>query len=60
MILVNIAFFTKDTINVNFRFHPNLCNNCLDLLQKAISLKRVAHIFVEGNTDRHFGGMTKN
>ena len=42
-------------LNLNFRVGPEVCNGCQDLMQKHISFKNVAIVFVKGNDHRmHF------
>ena len=33
----------------NFNYEPYFCNGCHDLIQKAISFKNVAIVFIKGN-----------
>ena len=47
-------------LNKNFNYGPYLCNGCHDLMQKAVSLKNVAVISINGNDYRiHFWYMSK-
>ena len=47
--------------NISFQYEPYLCNGCHDLMQKAISFKNVAIVYIKGNAYRiHFWYMSKN
>ena len=48
-------------LDKNFDYDPYLCNECHDLMQKAMSFKNVAIISNKGNDYRiHFWYMSKN
>ena len=45
----------------NFNYEKHLCDGCYDLMQKAISFKHVAIVFIKGNDYRiHFWYMSKH
>ena len=45
----------------NFNYDPYLCNECHDLMQKAMSLKNVAIVSIKGNDYRiYFSYISKN
>ena len=47
--------------NIGFRYEPNLCNGCHDLMQKAVSFNDVAIVYVKGSACRtHFWYMSKD
>ena len=47
--------------DIAFKYQPYLCNDCHDLMQKAINFNDVAVVSVRGNSYRiHFWFMTKN
>ena len=39
-------------LDKNFGYEPYLCNGCHDLMQKAMSFKNVAIVYIEGNDYR--------
>ena len=42
--------------DIGFKYEPNLCNGCHNLMQKAISFNDVASVYVKGSAHRiHFG-----
>ena len=44
-----------------FKYEPYLCNGCHDLMQKAMSLNKIAIVYVKGNSYRiHFWYMSKD
>ena len=48
-------------LDKNFHYEPYLCNGCHDLMQKAMSFKNVAIVFIKGNDYRiHFYYISKN
>ena len=48
-------------LDKNFNYDPYLCNECHDLMQKAISFKNVAIVFIKGNDYRiQFCYISKN
>ena len=48
-------------LDKNFNYDPYLCNECHDLMQKAMSFKNVAIVSIKGNDYRiHFWNMSKN
>ena len=48
-------------LDKNFNYEKYLCNGCHDLMQKAMSFKNVAIVFIKGNDYRiHFWYMSKN
>ena len=50
--------FFKD---IDFRYEPYLCNDCHDLMQKAMSFNNVAIVYVKGSAYRiHFWYMSKD
>ena len=36
-------------LRINFRFHPKVCNDCHDLIQKGMSFNDPAIVSVKGN-----------
>ena len=47
--------------DIGFKYKKYLCNGCHDLMQKAISFKNVAIIYIEGNAYRiNFWCMSKD
>ena len=47
--------------DIGFKYKKYLCNGCHDLMQKAISFKNVAIIYIEGNAYRiNFWCMNKD
>ena len=47
--------------DIDFKYEPQLCNGCHDLMQKAISFNNVAFIQVKGSTYKiHFWYISKN
>ena len=42
-IIYNYYYFLK----VNFQFQSSVCNNCHDLMQKAISFNHIVSVFVK-------------
>ena len=52
------SWYFKD---ICFKYEPYLCNDCHDLMQKAMSFNDVAIIYVKGSTYRiHFWYMNKD
>ena len=50
--------FFKD---IDFRYEPYLCNDCHDLMQKAMSFNNVAIVYVKGSAYRiNFWCMSKD
>ena len=48
-------------LDKNFNYDPYLCNGCHDLMQKAMSFKKVAIVSFKGNDYRiHFYYISKN
>ena len=48
-------------LDKNFSYDPYLCNGCHDLMQKAMSFKKVAIVSIKRNNYRiHFWYMSKN
>ena len=48
-------------LDKNFNYEPHLCNDCHDLMQKAMNFNDVAIVSVKGSDYRiHFWYMTKN
>ena len=48
-------------IDKNFNYQKYLCNNCLDMSMKAVSIKNLAIIYFKGNACRvNFAFMTIN
>ena len=46
---------------IGFKYEPNLCNGCHDLMQKAMSFNNVAIVYVKESADRiHFWYMSKD
>ena len=57
MIFVIIGVF----LDKNFNYKKYLCNDCHDLMQKAMNFNVVAIVFIKGNVCRiHFWYMSKN
>ena len=51
-------WYIKD---IGFKYEPYLCNDCHDLMQKAVSFNNVAIVYVKGNACRnHFCYMSKD
>ena len=47
--------------DIGFRYEPNLCNGCHDLMQKALSFNNVAIVYVKENAYRiHFWYISKD
>ena len=47
--------------NIGFKYEPILCNDCHDLMQKAMSFNNVAIVYVKGNAYRiHFWYISKD
>ena len=47
--------------DIGFKYENYLCNDCYDLMQKAISFNDIAIAYVKGNACRiHFWYMTKD
>ena len=47
--------------DIGFKYEPQLCNGCHDLMQEAMSFDDVAIIYVKGSTYRiHFWYMSKD
>ena len=47
--------------NIGFKYEPYLCNGCHDLIQKAMSLNKVAIVYVKGSVYRiHCWYMSKD
>ena len=47
--------------DIGFRYEPYLCNGCHDLMQKAMSFKDLAIVYIKGSAYRiHFWYMSKN
>ena len=47
--------------DIGFKYEPYLCNDCHDLIQKAMSFNDVAIVYGKGNAYRiHFWYMSKN
>ena len=52
---VIIGTFLRSPCEINFRFQPEVCDGCHDLLWKAISFNGVAIVSIKGNDYRtHF------
>ena len=48
-------------LDKNFNYEPYLCNECHDLMQKAVNFNDVAIVSIKGNDYRiHFWYMSKN
>ena len=48
-------------LDKHFRYEPYLCNGCHNLMQKAMSFKNVAIVFIKGNDYRiNFCYISKN
>ena len=48
-------------LDKNFNYDPYLCNECHDLMQKAMNFKNVAIVSIKGNDYRiHFCYISKN
>ena len=48
-------------LDKNFKYEPHLCNDCHDLMQKAISFNDVAIVSIKGSDYRtHFWYMSKD
>ena len=48
-------------LDKNFNYKKYLCNDCHDLMQKAMNFNVVAIVFIKGNVCRiHFWYMNKN
>ena len=46
--------------NIGFKYEPNLCNGCHDLIQKAMNFNNVAVVLTKGNDYRiYFWYMSK-
>ena len=58
----NVLFvITNIFLNEGFRFVPYVCNDCHDLMQKAINFNDVAFVSVKGSDYRiHFWYMSKH
>ena len=59
----NVIFVTVDIlkIDIGFKYEPYLCNDCHDLMQKAMSFNDVAIIYVKESAYRtHFWYMSKD
>ena len=58
----NVLFvITNIFLNEGFRFVPYVCNDCHDLMQKAINFNDVAIVSVKGSDYRiHFWYMSKH
>ena len=57
VIFVIIGIF----LDIGFKYEPNLCNGCNDLMQKAINFNDVATASVKGSDYRiHFWYMSQN
>ena len=58
----NVLFvITNIFLNERFRFVPYVCNDCHDLMQKAINFNDVAFVSVKGSDYRiHFWYMSKH
>ena len=47
--------------DIGFKYEPNLCNGCHDLMQKDMSFNDVAIVYVKGSAYRiHFWYMSKD
>ena len=47
--------------DIGFKYEPYFCNDCLDLMQKAMSFNNVAIVYVKGSFYRiHFRYMSKD
>ena len=47
--------------DIGFKYENYLCNDCYDLMQKAISFNDIAIVYIKGNVCRiHFWYMTKD
>ena len=47
--------------DIGFRYEPYLCNGCHDLMQKAMSFKDLAIVYIKGSAYRiHCWYMSKN
>ena len=47
--------------DIIFKFDPYICNNCHDLMQKAMNFNNIAIVYVKGNAYRiHFWYMSKD
>ena len=44
-------------VNKNFKYEPYLCNDCHDLMQKAMNFNDVAIVYVKRSTYRIFFGI---
>ena len=43
--------------DIGFKYEPNLCNGCHNLMQKAISCNDVASVYVKGSAYRIYFGI---
>ena len=43
--------------DIGFKYEPNLCNGCHNLMQKAISFNDVASVYVKGSAYRIYFGI---
>ena len=56
-----LEFDRIDISDKNFKYEPYLCNNCHDLMQKAMNFNDVAIVSVkESDYRNHFWYMSKN
>ena len=47
--------------NISFKYEPHLCNDCYDLMQKAMSFNNIAVVYIKGSAYRiHFWCMSKD
>ena len=47
--------------DIGFKYEPYLCSGCHDLMQKAISVNKIAIVYIKGSAYRiHFWYMGKN
>ena len=47
--------------DIGFKYQPNLCNGCRDLMQKSMSFNNIAIVYIKGNAYRiHFEYMSKD
>ena len=58
----NVIFVTIGILKILvFKYEPYLCNDCHDLMQKAMSFNNIAIVYVKGNAYRiHFWYMSKD
>ena len=47
--------------DIGFKYEPYLCNECHDLMQKAMGFNNIAIVYIKGSAYRiHFGYMNKD